>query len=437
MYSANRGVSISPLPLFEFYNSLYVRNLPSRQWIPVGCLTLLAFVAPLPARAQAVTSEPIVFGGGRVTVGGDLSGTFSCAESAETGSCGDDTGYFNYSDYDHSTLRMLRFDLKAAVRANRHLSVLAEVRTETGQYPEPYALFVRLRPWADRAFDIQAGRVPPTFGAFARRTYASDNLLIGYPLAYQYLTSLRPDAVPATPDELLGMRGRGWRSSFSLGNTTPDRGVPLASAFRWDTGVQVHGATGWADLAAAVTTGSLANPLVSDDNGGKQLAGRISVNPQPGLVLGLSAARGSFLSRAAAQSAASTLMAGDFVQSAIGADAEYSRDYYLLRVEAIRSSWTLPTIDDPLDALAVSVEGRYKFHPRVYAAARYDHLGFSTITGLTRTGTWDAPVARVEAGGGYLLRRNLQLKASFQRNARDGGRVAHLKLAAIQAVFWF
>ena len=33
----------------------------------------------------------------------------------------------------------------------------------------PYALYVRIRPWDRAAFDIQAGRVPPTFGAFARR----------------------------------------------------------------------------------------------------------------------------------------------------------------------------------------------------------------------------------------------------------------------------
>src|SRR5438445_5776950 len=44
-------------------------------------------------------------------------------------------------------------------------------------------------------FDVQIGRIPPTFGAFARRTYANDNPLIGYPLAYQYLTSLRADAL--------------------------------------------------------------------------------------------------------------------------------------------------------------------------------------------------------------------------------------------------
>src|SRR5437660_527842 len=65
---------------------------------------------------------------------------------------------------------------------------------------------------SDLAFDIQLGRVPPTFGAFPRRAYSTDNPFIGYPLAYQYLTSLRADALPANADELLQMRARGWLS---------------------------------------------------------------------------------------------------------------------------------------------------------------------------------------------------------------------------------
>jgi hypothetical protein len=429
----NRGTACSAL-----YNSFYVRNLALRQPNVAMLVFLLGLGLSTPARAQDGASEPVVLGGGRLTVGGDASATFSCSDSAEPGLCGGDTGFFNYSDYDHSTLRMLRLDINAALRASRHVSVLAEVRAETGSsHLQPYALYVRLRPWTARAFDIQVGRIPPTFGAFARRSYANDNLLIGYPLAYQYLTSLRPDAVPASADELLGMRGRGWRSSFSLGNPTPDRGVPLVSAFRWDTGVQVHSATRWAQVAASVTTGSLANPLVSDDNGGKQLAGRISVHPVTGLVAGASVARGSFLGRAVARTAASAVNPGDFVQSALGADVEYSRDYYLLRAEMVRSTWTLPTIGVPLGAFAISVEGRYKVHPRLYFAARHDHLGFTTVTGLTRAGSWDAPVARTELGAGFLARRNVQLKAAFQRNSRRGSRVSRLNIGAVQAVYWF
>ena len=391
---------------------------------------------PGPGLAQTLPSEPLVFGDGHVTVGADVSATFSCAETGGTGSCGDDTGFFNYSDYEYSTLRMLRVDVNAVVRANRSLAVVADLRSENGGSPRPYALYARLRPWAQHAFDINAGRVPPTFGAFPRRSYASDNLLIGYPLAYQYLTSLRPDSIPANVDELLRMRGRGWLSNFSIGDTTPNRGVPLATAFRWDTGVQVHSAWAWADATAALTTGSLSDPQLADDNGGKQVVGRFAFHPEAGLNLGVSAARGQFLSRNAARSLGVDANI-DSNQTAIGADAEYSRDYYVIRFEAVRSTWTLPTIHEPLVATGGWIEGRYKIHPRFYAAARVDHLAFSTITGTTRTATWDAPLTRLEVGGGYLLQRNLQLKASFQRNSRAGGRVTHLKIASAQVVFWF
>src|SRR5206468_4111690 len=149
------------------------------------------------------------------------------------------------------------------------------------------------------------------------------------------------------------------------------------------------------DATAAVTTGSLANPLFTDDNGGKQVLGRLAVHPRAGLLVGASAARGRFLSRAASRSAGSTNPGSDSDQTAVGVDAEYSRDYYLIRFEAVRSIWNVPTIHEPLIATGGWVEGRYKIHPRFYTAARFDHLAFSSITGTTRTVSWEAPVTRV------------------------------------------
>ena len=96
-----------------------------------------------------------------------------------------------------------------------------------------------------------------------------------------------------------------------------------------------------------------------------------------------------------------------------------------------------PVITLPLRAESTSVEGRYKIRPGLYAAARVDHLGFSEITGTSVTNTWDAPVTRVEVGGGYSLQRNLQLKISFQHNTRDGGRATMVNATAAQLVFWF
>jgi hypothetical protein len=387
-------------------------------------------------------SEPIVLAGGRLTIGGDVSATFSCAGGGDAGACADDLGFFNYTDYRHSALRMLRIDVNAALAAGERFSLLGELRSDNGEAPEPYAFYLRVRPWAGRAIDVQIGRVPPTFGAFARRTYAADNLLIGYPLAYQYLTSLRTDALPASADELLRMRGRGWLSSFTIGNTAPDNGLPLVSAFRWDTGVQVHAAARFVDAAVSITTGTLSRPLVGDDNGGRQIAARAAIHLGPGLALGMSAARGPFVARRATDAAGVADGNGRYTQIAWGGDVEYSRDYYLLRGEAIVSDWRVPVIqtpavDLPLRAVSLSAEGRYKIRPGLYAAARADRLDFSSVVGSTRTAKWDAPVTRIEVGGGYSLQRNLMLKLSYQLNRREGGRSPRLNIAAAQALFWF
>jgi hypothetical protein len=369
-----------------------------------------------------------------VTVSGDVSATFGSP----------DPGFFNYTDYEHSALRLVRIDVSAAAKAGPHFSLLGEVRSENIDTLKAYALYARIRPWTGRDFDIQVGRIPPTFGAFGRRAYANDNPLIGYPLAYQYLTSLRPDALPASADELLQKRSLGWLVRYSVGDPGLDRGVALVSAFRWDTGVQVHAATGIFSAAAAVTAGTVSNPLFSDDNSGRQFAGRLEVRPVAGLIAGASFARGPFVSDAAVRSALGDAAPDEnFTQTAWGADAEYSHGYYLIRFETIVSAWRVPTIrtpviDEPLRALSTSVEGRYKIVPGLYAAARVEHLGFSDLVGSTSTLPWDAPVTRVEVGAGYSIQRNLLLKISYQHNTRDGGVLRRVEnLGAGQLVFWF
>ena len=146
----------------------------------------------------------------------------------------------------------------------------------------------------------RAGRThPPSFGAFGRRGYqGSDNPLIGYPLAYQYLTSLRPDAAPATVADLLVMRGRGWRTSYPIGSQDQEPGVPLISAFRWDTGIQAH----WEGRAIDITGerhdrharrshGRRTTTAASRCRAGSRIARRRRS------ILGASAARGEFFDR--------------------------------------------------------------------------------------------------------------------------------------------
>ncbi|HEY3121768.1 MAG TPA: hypothetical protein VGL15_14175 [Vicinamibacteria bacterium] len=375
----------------------------------------LACASPLAAEA------PTAFGG-RLTFGGEAS--FGIASK--------DGGFFNYTDYDLNGMRLARLALSAALRVEDRVWLLSEVRSENMGEPRAYALYLRLRPWRARRLDLQAGLIPPAFGAYPRRNYATDNFLIGAPLAYQYLTLLRPDAAPATPADLFRMRARGWLASYPLGNTTADRGLPLVNALRWDTGVQARAATDTVEVVGAVTVGTLSNPrtVTHDDNSGRQLSGRVALRPITGLVAGLSAARGAYISRSLAR----LLPAGaGRSQTAWGADLEYSHAYWLARAEAVWSEWDLPTLDARLRARGISAEGRYKLRPGLYAAGRVDHLGFSRVFGTT----WDAPVRRIEIGGGWQVRRYVLLKAVVQDNRRDGGRWRSFRTGAVQLMFWF
>ena len=66
---------------------------------------VLALGHSVPARPQAIPSEPITFAEGRVTLGGDVS--------VSVGS--EDTGFFDYTDYEHSALRLFHADLTTSI----------------------------------------------------------------------------------------------------------------------------------------------------------------------------------------------------------------------------------------------------------------------------------------------------------------------------------
>lgn len=399
----------------------------------VVVLSLLCGAAP--TSAQTLPAGPARALDGRLVASGEISATFGAADHA---------AYFNYTDYERNALRTFRLALSAAWRPVDRIAFVGDVRSEDLADIRTYAAYVRVRPWRNRTFDVQAGRIPPSFGAFGRRAYAVDNPLIGYPLAYQYLTSLRADAIPASANDLLRMRARGWRSSFPIGATNEAPGLPLVSAFRWDTGVQARWSEGPVEIAGSITSGTLSNPRLSDDNSGKQISGRAGFRPAVGLVIGVSASRGAWLSREVTVSAPSR----DYTQRAFGADVEYSRAHWIVRGEVIRTAWALPWLGDGqrggpagVSATASWIEGRYRLTPRWFVAGRADRIHFSSISGsaLFPEGPtpWDAPVGRVEAAAGYYLQRNFVARVAVQRNARDAGRVRRRTYVSGQLAYWF
>jgi hypothetical protein len=397
----------------------------------------LVFCACLGARTAAaqLPEGPYVTPDGRVTLAGEFSATAGPHDT---------TAFFNYNDYNHDALRTVRVRLLGEWRLTSQFAFLGELRSENNDNLEAAALYLRWRPWTGHEFDVQAGRIPPVIGAFARHAYGRDNLVIGTPLAYQYLTSLRPDALPATYDDVLRMRARGWRPSYPIGSQSIEPGVALVSAFRWDTGVETHWQNGVVDLAAALTRGSPAVPVVRETNSGLEWSGRVALTRIPGLTIGFSAAHGDWIEDSVLNLLPPSQRTSSS-QTIVGSDFEYGRSGFLMRAEWLKSVFNLPiaTATPTATSLGSSsgfVEGRYRWTPRWQTSARAERLDFTSLPSTLNPSVrlpWDAPVVRVEGVVGYRALRNLELRAGWQYDWRDGGRVTERGYPTGQVLYWF
>jgi hypothetical protein len=402
--------------------------------------TALVWLAMPAARAGAdlLPSRPITLGDGRVVVSGDVALSFGSA----------DVGYFNLFDYSHDAYNVLTMSISADIRATDRIGFVGQVVDEVSLRERepgpsdrhvvyPYALYVRVRPAADKPFTILAGRIPPVFGAFGSRDYGELNPLIGLPLAYGYSTTMRPEPPPSRRELLLN-RGGGWAVRYPRATATVGpQGLPLIAARRWDTGVSAQWDGGTIDAGVAVTVGTLSSPQFDDDNGGKQISGRVGFTPSVSFSIGVSATDYGDVGTLPPPAAYETHR-----QRALGLDAEYSLGHVIVRGEVVASRWDVPFQNgDPtlqLDALGTSIEARVALTPRWSLSVRGDRLAFSDVTVATGdVRTWDANVVRVEGAVGYLVRRNVRLKAGYQYNWRDGGRERSIGLAGAQLLYWF
>ena len=338
---------------------------------------------------------PLSLANGRVTVGGDATLTVGT----------NDPGYFNFTDYERSALRLVRFDAVATLRANAHLSCLAELRAEGDSRRGPLDRGRVRRVRARAAMD--GPRVRGAGGAHPdglRRVQpggrtAATNLLIGYPLAYQYLTSLRADAVPRTADDLVAMRGRGWYAHYPVGADYWDHGVPA------DERVQVrHGRAREGRAAGGPhrnrrerhrrarcrTPGwAMATARRSSPCGSRRVRCPACWSACPAR-----AVRSS--SRSVRDVLPEHAAGRQYRQRAFGADAEVSHGYWLVRTELVSTDWRLPALGTPAADHARCAPRRgspragTSWRPGCYAAARYDRMFFSRIASSRGSISWDA-----------------------------------------------
>lgn len=369
---------------------------------------------------DALEQEPPRYG-----IGAHFDWSFSNSE----------TSALNTGFYGDNLLKLLRLSLLFNFEASERVGLYVNLTSENGGSPHLYGAFVRLAPFRDSNFRVQAGKIPQAFGAFPERWYPFANPLVGNPLMYSYLTALQPFSVPSGAEDLLRQRGRG--SSVQYRDGSIHAGMPMIQIFRWAAGGIGYGSVGPLEYLGGVTAGSLSHPLQVGDNGGTQILGRVRFVPSPAWNAGVSAAHGPYLSEIPEESLRGRSQES-FHQTAIGGDFHYARGYLLLYGEASWSRWETPHISESLDAASAFLETRYRLVPGLYVAGRLDRMTFGNVTVADgRSEPWDFPLSRLEIGTGFSWERHVLLKLAGQFNWYDDATELNENIIAFQIVVHF
>jgi hypothetical protein len=344
-----------------------------------------------------------------------------------------DLNRFNYQDspFDPARARLF-FD----GRVSEEISVFGQLLADdvSSRPVRLYGLYGVFSNFAPFDLHVELGKIPSPFGTFAPRAYETENPLAAAPLIYQYHTTLRPDQLPFSPEELVAQRGRGqYGVSYrtpgggSTGAAGPRFGAPYLYEACWDFGVVALGTWKRFEYALGVTQGTLGVPLMSrDGNDGVQGVGRIGFVPGASFRVSGSAAAGPYLSRDVKAYLPPGDDLEDFLETAWAISVDWSWSHLQLYAEFFDVAFESPWIAEELGSTAWYVEGEYAVLPGAYVAARFDRMIFDEITARNtvtdqpeRIG-WDQDVQRIEAAAGYHLTKAVLLRLDVQLWDTDG-----------------
>jgi len=175
--------------------------------------------------------------------------------------------------------------------------------------------------------------------------------------------------------------------------------------------------------------------MMSDNNDGKQVLGRLGFVPAPWVRAGAWGSRGPYLGAGLNDDVPAGHSVDEYNQQVLGGDLELSYAHGLLYSEYAYCRYQSPYVGN-LDSHAWYVEGKYTVIPGWYVAARFDRMTFTDVP-VTTGGVagWDANVWKREIGVGFKPSTRLIAKLVHQQSQIAlSPRVVHAFMAAQLAV---
>jgi hypothetical protein len=273
---------------------------------------------------------------------------------------------------------------------------------------------VRLTPWVERRFSIQAGKFGTVVGNWVARHESWPNPLISAPLPYENLTGVWDNEAIRFPGVLLQ-----WshvRAGLPAVITRQEKNfrIPIIWGPVYSLGLAAAGEAGRLRYAFELKNSSLSSRPgewneTADHWSHPTVSGRISYRFNELWNLGFSTSVGPYLR---AESRAPLPLGrglGDYRQIVVAQDASFAWHRLQLWSEIFFGRFEIPGVGNA-DSVAYYVEAKYKFTPQFFVAGRWNEHRFGRIRDRSGFVTWGQDTWRAEIAPGFRLSPHSQLK---------------------------
>jgi hypothetical protein len=306
----------------------------------------------------------------------------------------------------------------------------AQARLDRGFDPTDFGADVRLdeyalrvTPWQDGRFTLQAGKFATVVGNWVPRHLPWDNPFINAPLVYENVTAIQDKYAPSSPLSFIYSPFFYRKYTFNPVIWGPD----------YASGISLSGQLGRFDYAVEMKNASLSSRPESwyiTENGFENptFSSRVGFRPNEAWNLGFSASEGPYFRREAEPTLPPGRDISDYREFVLGQDISFAWHHLQLWAEFYEARFEVPNVGDA-DTFAYYVEAKYKFTPQFFGALRWNQQLFNTISnGFGRNEHWSPDLERIDAAVTYRFTTHAQLKLqySFQHETTAPGHDNHL-----------
>src|SRR5881628_3990098 len=295
---------------------------------------------------------------------------------------------------------------------------------------DEYAL--RITPWEDGRFTLQAGKFATVVGNWVPRHLSWDNPFINAPLVYENVTAIQDKQAPYSPLYFIYAPYYYGKYAFNPVIWGPD----------YASGISVSGRLGRFDYAVEMKNASLSSRPESwyiTENGFENptFSSRIGFRPNEAWNFGLSSSEGPYFRREAEPTLPPGRGIDDYREFVLGQDVSFAWRHLQVWAEFYEARFEVPRVGDA-DTLAYYFEAKYKFTPQLFGALRWNQQIFGSVDdGRKGSLRWSHDVGRIDAASGYRVTSHTQrkLQYSFQHETTGPRDDNHLLAAQFTVRF--